>query len=112
MVTFPRFEVLSPRPIDVVEDGFSLCRLGLADEGVVGTAVLKDNYGTVDSPVAVGTPATAEGELIVAAQNTTRLLHNDLRVFVPLTFRRVLAHHHRSGPYPGRTSVAAPFRGP
>ena len=47
MTDFPRIDVRSPRPFDVVGDGFSLCGLGRANEGVIGAAVLKDNHGTV-----------------------------------------------------------------
>jgi len=47
MTNFPRIDVRSPRPFDVVGDGFSLCGLGGANEGVIGTGVLKDNHGTV-----------------------------------------------------------------
>jgi nucleoid-associated protein YgaU len=109
MTEFPRVAVRSPRPFDVVGDGFSLCGLGGANEGVIGTAVLKDNHGTVlaevspmfvpssgflftlfDFPVAIGAPATPEGVLTVDADNPSGLPQNDFRVTVPLTFGRVL----------------------
>ncbi len=109
MTSFPRIDVRSPRPFDVVGDGFSLCGLGRANEGVIGTGVLKDNHGTVlaevspmfvpnsgflfalfDFPVAVGAPATPEGILTVEADNPSGLPQNDFRVTVPLTFGRVL----------------------
>ena len=109
MTNLPRIDVRSPRPFDVVGDGFSLCGLGRANEGVIGTAVLKDNHGTVlaqvspmfvpnsgflfalfDFPVLVGAPSTPEGVLTVEADNPSGLPQNDFRVIVPLTFGRVL----------------------
>ena len=109
MTDFPWIAVRSPRPFDVVGDGFSLTGLGRANEGVIGTAVLKDNHGTVlaqvspmfvpnsvflftpfDFPVAVGAPATPEGALTVEADNPSGLPQNDFRVSVPLTFGRAL----------------------
>jgi nucleoid-associated protein YgaU len=109
MTDFPRIAVRSPQPFDVVGDGFSLCGLGRANEGVIGAAVLKDNHGTVlaqvssmfvpnsgflftlfDFPLATGAPATPEGVLIVEADNPSGLPQNDFRVTIPLTFGRLL----------------------
>ena len=105
----PRVSVRSPRPFDIVRDHFVLSGLGQANEGVVGTATLKDKDGNVlaevspmfvpqsgflytpfDFPVAVGTPLTPEGVLIVDADNPSGLPENDFRVTVPLTFGRAL----------------------
>ncbi len=47
MGDFPRIAVRSPQPFDIVGDNFSLCGLGRANEGVLGTAVLKDKNGVV-----------------------------------------------------------------
>ena len=103
MTNFPRIDVRSPRPFDVVGDGFSLCGLGRANEGVIGVFVIPGLYylfGKVpnsgflfalfDFPVAVGAPATPEGVLTVEADNPSGLPQNDFRVTVPLTFGRVL----------------------
>ena len=76
---------------------------------MVGSATLKDKNGTVlatvspmfvpnsgfnftlyDFPVAVGTPATPEGVLVVHADNPSGLPENDFIVTVPLTFGRTL----------------------
>ena len=84
-------------------------RLGRANEGVLGKAVLKDKNGVVlaqvapmfvpgsgflftlfDFPVPVGTSATTEGTLTVEADNPSGLPQNDFRVTVPLTFGRTL----------------------
>jgi hypothetical protein len=116
MTEFPRVAVRSPRPFDVVGDGFSLCGLGQANEGVIGRAVLKDGLGTVvadvspmfvpgsgflmtlfDFPVTITTPATPEGVLAVDADNPSGLPQNDFRVTVPVTFGRILL----GGPYEG-----------
>ena len=105
----PRVAVRSPRPFDIVGDHFVLCGLGQANEGVVGTATLKDKNGNVlaevspmfvpqsgflftlfDFPVAVGAPLTPEGVLTVDADNPSGLPENDFRVTVPLTFGRAL----------------------
>jgi hypothetical protein len=109
MAEFPKIAVRSPRPYDIVGDGFSLCGLGRANEGVIGSAVLKDDHGNVlatvspmfvpnsgflftlfDFPVAVGAPLTPGGVLTVAADNPSGLPQNDFRVTVPVTFGRVL----------------------
>ncbi|HEV7423217.1 MAG TPA: LysM peptidoglycan-binding domain-containing protein [Mycobacterium sp.] len=116
MTKFPRIEVRSPRPFDVVGDGFSLCGLGRANEGVIGAAVLKDDHGTVlaevspmfvpasgflftlfDFPLVTSAAATPEGVLTVDADNPSGLPQNDFRVTVPVTFGRVLL----GAPYAG-----------
>jgi hypothetical protein len=87
----------------------SPCAGSGANEGVIGSAVLKDKNGAVlaevspmfvpnsgflftlfDFPVAVGAPVTPEGVLTVEADNPSGLPENDFRVTVPLTFGRVL----------------------
>jgi hypothetical protein len=109
MSDFARITVRSPQPFDIVGDSFTLCGLGRANEGVIGSAVLKDKNGVVlaevspmsvpnsgflftlfDFPVATGAPATPEGVLIVEADNPSGLPQNDFRVTVPVTFGRVL----------------------
>ena len=104
----PRVAVRSPRPFDIVGDHFVLCGLGQANEGVVGTATLKDKNGNVlaevspmfvpqsgflftlfDFPVA-GRTSDPEGVLTVDADNPSGLPENDFRVTVPLTFGRAL----------------------
>ncbi|HEY7054736.1 MAG TPA: LysM peptidoglycan-binding domain-containing protein [Mycobacterium sp.] len=109
MAHFPKIAVRSPQSFDIVGDTFSLCGLGQANEGVIGKAVLTDSNGTVlaqvapmsvpgsgflftlfDFPVAVGAPATPEGQLTVEADNPSGLPQNDFRVTVPLTFGRAL----------------------
>jgi nucleoid-associated protein YgaU len=109
MADFARITVRSPHPFDVVGDSFSLCGLGRANEGVVGSAVLKDKNGAVlatvspmfvpnsgflftlfDFPVPVNAPAMPEGVLTVEADNPSGLPQNDFRVTVPLTFGRAL----------------------
>jgi nucleoid-associated protein YgaU len=109
MADFARVAVRSPQPFDIVGDTFSLCGLGGAVEGVVGTAALKDNNGTVlatvspmfvpnsgflftlfDFPVLTGTPVTPEGVLTVDADNPSGLPENEFRVTVPVTFGRTL----------------------
>jgi hypothetical protein len=92
MADFARITVRSPQRFDIVGDNFSLSGLGRANEGVIGSAVLKDNNGLVlaevspmsvpnsgflftlfDFPVAVGVPVTPEGVLIVDADNPSGL---------------------------------------
>ena len=109
VANFARITVRSPKPFDVVGDNFSLCGLGRANEGVIGSAILKDKHGTVlaevspifipgsgflftlfDFHVPVGAPTTPEGVLTVDADNPSGLPQNDFRVTVPLTFGRVL----------------------
>lgn len=109
MTEFARIAIRSPQPFDIVGDTFSLCGLGGANEGVVGSATLKDKNGTVlatvspmfvpnsgfnftlfDFPVAVGMPVTPEGVLVVHADNPSGLPENDFVVTVPLTFGRTL----------------------
>jgi LysM repeat protein len=109
MANFARITVRSPQPFDIVGDSFVLSGLGRANEGVLGTAVLKDKNGTVlakvspmfvpgsgflftlfDFSVQVGAPATPEGVLTVEADNPSGLPQNDFRVTVPVTFGRVL----------------------
>jgi nucleoid-associated protein YgaU len=109
MAEFPKIAVRSPRPFDIVGDGFSLCGLGRANEGVIGSAVLTDDHGNVVTtvspmfvpssgflftlfafPMTVGAPLTPEGVLTVAAENPSGLPQNDFQVVVPVTFGRVL----------------------
>lgn len=109
MANFARITVRSPQPFDIVGDSFILCGLGRANEGVLGTAVLKDKNGAVlakvspmfvpgsgflftlfDFSVPVGAPATPEGVLTVEADNPSGLPQNDFKVTVPVTFGRVL----------------------
>ena len=109
MTGFARVTVRHPLPFDIVGDTFRLCGLGVANEGVVGVAAVKDNNGTVlatvapmfvantgfnftlyDFAVNVGTPTTPQGTLVVEADNPSGLPENDFTVTVPLTFGRTL----------------------
>ena len=116
MSDFPRLTVRSPQPFDIVRDTFVLCGLGRANEGVVGVATVKDKNGAVvatvspmfvpgsgfwftmyDFPVAISTPTTAEGVLIVDADNPSGLPQHDFQVKVPLTFGRALLGYDYEG---------------
>lgn len=109
MTEFAPVAVRSPQPFDLVGDTFSLCGLGTSFEGVIGSAELKDNNGSVlfhiapihvqnngfgftlfDYTVFVGNAATPEGELVVYADNPSGLDENAYIVTVPVTFARIL----------------------
>jgi hypothetical protein len=109
MAVFAPITVRSPQPFDIVGDSFILSGIGQANEDVLGTAVLRDDHGSVlaevfpmfvpgsgflftlfDFSVSVGAPATPEGVLIVEADNPSGLPQNDFKISVPVTFGRVL----------------------
>ena len=110
MADIPRIAVRSPQPFDIVGDSFTLCGLGVANEGVVlGSATLTGGDGAVlaqlalmsvpgsrflftlfDFTVTYGVPSRAEGILLVEADNPSGLLQNSFSVTVPVTFGRPL----------------------
>ncbi len=121
MSDFPRLVVHHPQPFNIVGDAFTLCGLGGAVEGDIGTAKLTDGNGTVlatlapmsvpgsgfgftlfEFPVTYGVPATAEGKLTVVADNPSGLPENDFRVTVPLTFGRAVLGGSYGGFFPHR----------
>ncbi len=133
MSDFPRLAVRHPQPFDIVGDRFTLCGIGGAFEGVVGSATLTDGHGAVlatvspmfvpssgsgitlfEFPVTYGVPATPDGLLTVVADNPSGLPANDFRVTVPLTFGRALLgasfggfSTHRVGPGDTLFGIAA-----
>jgi hypothetical protein len=109
MADIPRIAVRSPQPFDIVGDSFTLCGLGVANEGVLGSATLTGGDGAVlaqlapmsvpgsgflftlfDFTVTYGVPSRAEGILSVEADNPSGLPQNSFSVTVPVTFGRPL----------------------
>ena len=47
MADIPRIAVRSPQPFDIISDSFTLCGLGVANKGVLGSATLTGGDGAV-----------------------------------------------------------------